>query len=85
MFTWPGIILQENTAILLLVLASSLDSYSSQSIFKTQDIFKQNIRGTEENNTSDSPRMKKVADHNIVRVENVISKEIAIVKIIFKE
>jgi hypothetical protein len=29
--------------------------------------------------------MKKVADHNIVRVENVISKEIAIVKIIFKE
>jgi hypothetical protein len=43
MFTWPGIILQENTAILLLVLASSLDSYSSQSIFKTQEAPKKTI------------------------------------------
>jgi hypothetical protein len=84
-FTWPGAILQENTAILLLVLASNLDNHSSQSIFKAQDVLNRNTKDSQEKNTDDIFRMKTIADYNIVRVENVINKEIAIIKIIFKE
>ncbi len=84
-FTWPSVIFQENMAILLLILASNLDNHSSQSIFKAQDVFNQNIKDSQEKNTDDISRMKILAGHNIVRVENVINEEVAIIKIIFKE